>query len=237
MLAVTALLLSGCTPLVPVGRQVMGTSTVVPHPPDPRLIKVGRTQRGEVQEKFKEIDTGVTLPRLFWGRWSKSYFAWYGVTDSGFEQFRQWQHGNLLVAFDENSLVRSSEIVSDARIITTLRKIMQDTALASPPSPNPLLLHLKFHREGQTFCGDGTILAVRASLELNGGPGCIHAQGIDPRSVSIGTARARTPEGNQLDFTDLEVPLHFGGQPYPSDSTIVVAKPAEVIELLHLLRR
>jgi hypothetical protein len=150
-------------------------------------------------------------------------------------QYRLWQSSNLLVEFDEKGIVRRSQIVPDSRIIPAVQRIVKGIGNTPPPSDEPLLLHLETYRTTAGVCTLGTIQIVRGKMELAGGDGCSPASTIDPRTLSIGAARAWGPTGSQRDFTDLQVTLLLGHQnPSVGNVTLVARSPA-IVSLMRFL--
>ncbi len=82
------------------------------------LITPGTTTRQQVEQEYKafSIDTGT--PNLFWGRFRKS--AWYVVAGVGTgpgTAGRTWGTFNLLVRFDPDGNVKTSEVVHDKELV------------------------------------------------------------------------------------------------------------------------
>jgi len=117
-------LLVGCTPPYPTKKRSAGPSGAIETLPNPSSVQVGAATRQDVLTAFKQVDTGVSSPWFFWGRWNSSSFAFSGVTDSGVEKIPIWSATNLLVEFDEAGTVKKSETLSDKRIIAELQRIL-----------------------------------------------------------------------------------------------------------------
>jgi hypothetical protein len=119
-----------CTPPYPTRKHSAGPSGAIVSLPNPSSVKAGTATRQDVVTAFKQVDTGVSSPWFFWGRWKSSSFALSAVTDSGVEEIPIWSATNLLVEFDEAGTVKRSQTLSDKRIIAELQRI-----LAEHPQP------------------------------------------------------------------------------------------------------
>lgn len=126
--------LVGCTPPYPTPKRTISQAGVIPSAPNPSTIIVGKSNREEVLSEFKGVDTGVSSPWFFWGRWKSSSVAVSAWTDSGIEQIPFWSGTNLLVEFDETGRVKKSETLSDKHIIRELQRILAE----HPQSPTPV---------------------------------------------------------------------------------------------------
>jgi hypothetical protein len=86
----------------------------------------------EVHKRFIAIDTGYRNPALFWGRWSDSKWGYWWIavaTPQGGagDARRVWHAHNVLVAFDENGVVKSTVFVdNDAALWRELHKQLQE---------------------------------------------------------------------------------------------------------------
>jgi hypothetical protein len=99
------------------------------------VLVPGTTTRREVEERYKgfAVDTGI--PNLFWGRFRQSswavVFGVAGYAGAATGGGRKWNVRNLLITFDDDGTVRSSEVVLDEefqdRWMTSLAE------LAAPP--------------------------------------------------------------------------------------------------------
>jgi len=106
------------------------TPTVIQNPNGekqllPRFALVpGVSTRQQVEDEYKAFSVDSGAPNLFWGRFRKS--QWYfivavgglGAADVG--GGRTWGTYNILVTFDRDGSVKTSEIVRDSQLIDRL---------------------------------------------------------------------------------------------------------------------
>jgi hypothetical protein len=116
LLAFLCISISGCIP-VKVAMQVKPvTGANLESEPDTSVIRVGVTTHAEVSQKFSAFDTGWIGDRLFLGRWLRSTV---GVIPSPHTD-RSWSAHNLVVEFDEKSVVTKFQVLSDKQFIDAL---------------------------------------------------------------------------------------------------------------------
>jgi hypothetical protein len=116
LLVFVCIFLAGCFP-VKVAMQVKPvTGAILESEPNTSLIRVGVTTRAEISREFSAFDTGWTGGRLFMGRWVRSTV---GVTPAPHTD-RLWSAHNLVVEFDEKSVVTRLQVLSDKQFIDVL---------------------------------------------------------------------------------------------------------------------
>jgi hypothetical protein len=157
-LALTVLLV-GCTPPYPTHKRTAGPGGVIQNLPNPSTVEVGKSRRDDVLSAFKEGDTGISSPWLFWGRWQSSSFAFSGVTDSGVEEIPIWSAANFLVEFDGTGTVKKSETLSDKRIIPELQRILAAHPESAAQTPAQLVVPVHLVPSARRSC--------RASISLS----------------------------------------------------------------------
>ena len=90
-------------------------------------IVPGQTTRGQVEEQYKAFAVDSGVPNLFWARFRKSTWAmFWGVGGYGGAAAgggRMWGAFNLLVRFDQNGTVASSDVVQDKDLLARLRSL------------------------------------------------------------------------------------------------------------------
>lgn len=123
----------GCTPPYPTQKRTAGPAGLIASPPEPSTITVGKSTRDDVLSAFKGINTGVSSPWFFWGRWETSSFAFSGLTDSGVEEIPFWSATNLFVEFDEKGTVKKRGTLSDKSIIPELQRVLAEHPQSLPP--------------------------------------------------------------------------------------------------------
>ncbi len=112
---------------LPVRAVSPGGNKIEPKEIDLNFIRVGSTQRDEVDHQLSMIDTAYDNPRVFWGRWSESRWGYWWIAGVPCDNcmtgdgHRLWRIKNLLVTFGENGTVSSTQTVDDNKIWTTLR--------------------------------------------------------------------------------------------------------------------
>lgn len=88
---------------------------------DLSFLQVGSTRREEVANKLGSIDTAYSNPRLFWGRWTVSRWGcwWFvtGQTVAAGDAKRLWRVHDLVLTFDENGIMQTSEVFDDDRAL------------------------------------------------------------------------------------------------------------------------
>jgi hypothetical protein len=128
----SSFLCSGCL-VFPAGKAnpPIGASGALSAKVDLTFIHPGTTQRAEVIEKLKLLDSGCGNTQSFWGRWStpSADIVWIHPSDPALRPSDS--HGysihNILVEFDNQGAVQSSRLVSDDHIIPELRAFQVKT--------------------------------------------------------------------------------------------------------------
>lgn len=130
---------AGATRLPARARSPLG-ATLEKNKIDLAFLQVATTRREEVATKLAAIDTSYSNPRLFWGRWSESRWGYWWVVvapcsgicagASGGDAKRIWHVKNVLVAFDENGVVTSTETIKDD---DALWRALHSRMVGAPP--------------------------------------------------------------------------------------------------------
>lgn len=102
---------------------------------DLSLLKPGAITRAEVLDKLKATDTGFQSNHFFVGRWRSSKWGeWIAIgTPAGYGGVagdRIWKNTNLLVKFDENGSVESSQVFPDKELVTKLAPVAREQRLS-----------------------------------------------------------------------------------------------------------
>jgi hypothetical protein len=161
---------AGATRLPTRARSPLGT-TIDKKEIDLGFLQVGTTHREEVANKLAAIDTSYSNPRLFWGRWSESRWGYWWVVAApctsncaAGDAKRLWHVQNVLVAFGENGVVTSREMIKDDK---ALWQALHSRMVEAPPPPldfsQPIRLVL-LSRE------PGTILLNKDGMEFEHAP-------------------------------------------------------------------
>ena len=147
----------GATPLPKRTRTPQGVEEKVV---DLSFIHPGQTNRAEVKDKLKLIDTGYAGERFFLGRWSSSSWGyWYllaGYISAAGSAGRNWKSGNLVVEFDAAGIVRNYQPVADKDLIAALAPVAAD----SPPAAGPMELAVEYYRSGYAHTPAKIVLAA-----------------------------------------------------------------------------
>lgn len=122
-----ALLMTGClvTPL-PGTKQIQGAAGAPEKKRvDLTFLKTGQTSRNEVLQKLGWANAGIKSDKLFLGRWISSHeWIWFAAgyysAAGGSGRVKEKMH-NLLVQFDERSMVRQVRKVPDGRLVQEFR--------------------------------------------------------------------------------------------------------------------
>lgn len=115
----SAALLSGCAGATRLPMRAKGPAgeTLQNKHLDLAFLDAPGTQRQEVADRLKTVDTAYANPRLFWGRWSESKWGYWwfvaSTNDARGDAKWVWHTHNLLVSFDENGVVRKKAVFDD----------------------------------------------------------------------------------------------------------------------------
>jgi hypothetical protein len=145
---------------------------------DLTFIQAGKTSRAEVNEKIGWMDTGYRNPHVFWGRWSSSTLGYWVVVGGpgGAEDLsrRVWGLKNLIISFDQNGLVRDSQLSDETELIRMLHQTFVETE-AEPLDLTQSLTFAVEYRDGRTY----------KLANLSFGPDSIVVQGVRRSYVNI----------------------------------------------------
>ncbi len=150
-----AVILVGCTPPYPTQKRTAGAAGLIASPPEPSTITVGKSTRDDILTAFKAVNTGVSSPWFFWGRWETSSFAFSGLTDSGVEEIPFWSAMNLFVEFDEKGTVKKRETLSDKRIISEVQRVLAEHPQSLPPITKALDIAADLYPSSRRSCAVG----------------------------------------------------------------------------------
>lgn len=101
----------------------------------PEVPVPGNAMRQEVEEKYRAFEVELGLPSLFWGRYLES--KWYVAAAPG-PAGRIWHTRNILASFDENSHMRSFEIIEDKELLKRLSSLQGELKLPPPDFSKPV---------------------------------------------------------------------------------------------------
>lgn len=233
IVAVCAFLLSGCAGATRLPTRTKGPvgQTLQSKQIDLAFLDAPGTQREEVASRLKEVDTGYSNPRLFWGRWSQSKWGywWFVAAQTGGagDAKRVWHVHNLLVSFDENGEMRKKEVIdNDAALWAELH-----AQLATAP---PLELAEPLAMEASGYRCLTRITLAKDWLELERCKGKAPVLRISPRQVvrfSHGGLPAR------MNMKPSCHALHFEEKTEWGKSVLVCAEPANVATLFQYFQQ
>lgn len=158
---------------------------------DLAFLKSGSTTRDEVTKRLSAIDTGVNQTSWFWGRWDSSKWRTTAVGFVPPEGERVWRAHNLLIQFDQNSVVKSWVVAGDKELARQLDVF--DPAATDSPLDLSTPLHAKAKRpvEVQDCCNNeppptADLVLTAESFECN-----LHFAGRSgPHLWTLRTARS-----------------------------------------------
>lgn len=93
---------------------------------DMSFLETAPVSRDDVSSKLASIDTGYHDSHLFWGRWFDSRWGyWWVVVAAGpgspaagaGDAKRVWHVKNLLITFDDNSVMQKREVIDNDHIL------------------------------------------------------------------------------------------------------------------------
>ena len=148
---------------------------------DLRFLDESGMRSEEVRERLSSIDTGYQNPRLFWGRWSDSKWGYWWIaaaTPQGGagDARRVWHAHNVLVAFDENGLVKKKVFVdNDAVLWRELHKQLQEAP--------PLDLTQPVHMIVKPCCGAWEMSLTQDSIVIGTGKRKKPTASVSPQTI------------------------------------------------------
>ena len=139
---------------IPMRKRTIGPTGIKAKTVDLSFIQVGATSREEVFEKLGWIDTGLQNERVFLGRWTGSSYAWIWAVGGHYNGAaggaRVWGKKNLLLEFDQDSIVKEFRVVKDKSLLKELSA--WSTLGVFPPLSRPLTIYVTHrHGKGSTF--------------------------------------------------------------------------------------
>jgi hypothetical protein len=122
-LALSVAILSGCAGATRLPLRAKGPAgdALQNNKLDLTFLDAPGTQREEVVSRLSSVDTSYSNPRLFWGRWSESKWAYWWFIAGGYsaagDAKRIWHIHNLLVSFDESGNMQKKELFNDDKFL------------------------------------------------------------------------------------------------------------------------
>lgn len=165
------------------------------------FLQSGKTTREEVTAKLGGTDTGIKDKQLFVGRWASSKWGvlWMVAgNNSGVGGWnRGWTRHNVLIAFDDNNVVKEFHHFSDTELVTQL------SASVAQGQGEPLDLSVPMelpveHRHSSGRTSGGAFLLGADSFEFREDEK--HSFKISPKQIkeisltSIGLADKSDPQ-------------------------------------------
>ncbi len=171
---------------IPMRKRTIGPTGIKAKTVDLSFIQVGATSREEVFEKLGWIDTGLQNERVFLGRWTGSSHGWVwavggGLSGAGGAE-RVWGEKNLLLEFDQDSIVKEFRVVKDKSLLKELSA--WSTLGVFPPLSRPLTIYITHrHDKGGTF-QDATLTLGEDFVEFEEVGGASHNFRISPEKIT-----------------------------------------------------
>ena len=137
------------------------------------FIQAGKTGREEVTQKLSWTDTGLKDDNLFMGRWASSSWGVYSfVCICGFgggawfdDWTRHWGTHNVLIAFDDNGLVKQYRVFPDSELVKRLAVWLAESPSHSLDLSKPMEIRAPLHGPKDKYF-DGTLVLGSDSLEF-----------------------------------------------------------------------
>ena len=164
----------------------------------------------EVRRRLSAIDTGYQNPRLFWGRWSDSKWGYWWIaaaTPQGAagDARRVWHAHNVLVAFDENGVVKEKVFVdNDAALWRELHKQLEGVPPLDLTRPVNLIV--------KSCCGAREMSLTQDAIVIGTGKKKNPTVSVSPqtivrsRNIGIFESRANDSVTCNLHYTDQKTP-------------------------------
>lgn len=171
---------------IPMRKRTIGPTGIEAKTVDLSFIQVGATSREEVFETLGWIDTGLQNERVFLGRWTGSSHGWVWAVGGGLSGAagaeRVWGEKNLLLEFDQDSIVKEFRVVKDKSLLKELSA--WSTLGVFPPLSRPLTIYIT-HRHGKGGDLPGATLTLGEDfVEFEEVGGASHNFRISPEKVT-----------------------------------------------------
>lgn len=135
---------------------------------DLTFLKVGTTSRQEVLDRLAWMDTGVGDDRFFWGRWKANHpweVSWvFGMEDSTADDL--WDVHNLIIDFDEKSIVGQITHFPNRRMITELSTRLAPDASHSLDLSVPVTIDVAYVHNGEQDREYGSLILSQDAVEF-----------------------------------------------------------------------
>jgi hypothetical protein len=187
---------------------------------DLTFLKSGSTTREEVTRNLATIDTGVSPPNFFWGRWDSSQWRTTAVGFVPPEGERVWRARNLLVEFGPNGVIKGWMVVDD-------KKLSHQLDLLEPTTNSPVLdLSSPLHAEIRVpFSGQAD--AIQAGMVLS------HEFFEEDRTSPSGHFfSVKTPRNNLLRIAPTPGATYYG----PTSDYVPFAEPNLLVTTIYLAK-
>jgi hypothetical protein len=235
VMSLSTSVLLGCTPPYPTHKHTVAPAGIVRNVPDPSSVKPGISQRDGVLNVFKEVDTRVSSPWFFWGRWESSSVAMRVLTDSGLEQVPMWSLKNFLVEFDDTGTVTKTAMPPDSRIISELERVLAEHPQPTETTSPPLVLTGNFSPRKRYWCHSNIVVSP-STIEFSA-PGiglCSFHVNLPMQGLTVDSYAASTGEGTNIKF--LRFTLRSSGKTPVGSGIPVSLKPSDLVLFLRFLQ-
>ena len=141
-----------------------GSTDTPPKQVDLTFIKVGETSHDEVSKRLSWIDAGVDAKAFFAGRWAENNWgvAWgaasFPYTAGGYNEI--WKTHNVIIDFDDQSLVKGVTHFADKGIIAILSTRLKQASEPTLDRTLPIKMSIEYLRpmeSNKAYLGDLTL--------------------------------------------------------------------------------
>lgn len=128
----------------------------------------GQTTRAQVEDQYKTFAVDSGAPNLYWARFRQSRWAVFYAAGGGYNAVggggRTWGTYNLLVLFDSNGNVKSSEIRRDKDLLDRLQTMCKDHQFPALDLTQPITLKLDLNQRSDVFSSSAWDQARRRGI-------------------------------------------------------------------------
>ena len=115
----------------------------------------GKTTRAQVEDQYKTFAVDSGAPNLYWARFRQSKWAVFYAAGGGYNAVggggRTWGTYNLLVLFDSDGNVKSSEIRRDKELLDRLQMLCKDQQFPALDLQEPITLKVDLNQRSDIF--------------------------------------------------------------------------------------
>jgi hypothetical protein len=163
---------AGCI-AVPIHHATKIRSSSIDAPPkqvDLTFIKVGETSHDEVLKRLSWIDAGIDGKSFFAGRWAENSWgvAWGGASypyaGGGYNEI--WKTHNVIIDFDDHSLVKGVTYLADKNIVSILSPRLKQASELTLDLTVPIRISIQYLRSSNSEAHPGDLILSQDDLEF-----------------------------------------------------------------------